>query len=727
MNKEYFSAQELAGLPGMPTTERRVRTKAQSENWEFRKKPVGKGFEYHISSLPVETCNFLAQQEAEKIAQQAKLDSDQTGKQLAQTLMVKHNLSHNQAQKNRQMLMAQVAHLKGEAKARAQSKIIILSMWQAYVRNSAQTKTRATEQFLALWRENMLLINEDDQWIRQHINTNLNASTLYGWDKAMETNPSKIWGDYGNRKGKSKIDTQPPLREFVIATINEYPHISSVQLHQAVEVRFSAYNQDRSKDEQISIPAKRSIERWVNSYKEQNAQKFAAMTNPDKWKNKYMPAFGTVGVAALNEKWELDSTPADIMLSDGRYNILGAIDVYSRRAKLIVSKSSTAASVAKLVRDCITEWGVPDTIKTDNGADYVSVQIKTAFQGLGIQQDISAPFSPWEKPHIERFFRTFSHGLLELLPGFIGHNVAERSIIEDRKQFSDRLFKKDEVIQVNMSSTDLQTFVDDWLNNIYMHTAHNGDGINGQTPYQMVANWSAPIQTIENERALDILLAEVGERVIGKDGIRIDGLSYIAPELGAMVTERVQIRKDPHDLGKIHVFQNGQFICIAEDARYTGISRQEVAHAAKQNALQNIAQAKKEIRSLKTKQKVKHLADEIMQHKRQQANVTMLPKASQPYNNTMLEAAAQAAEQTTATVEPAQPLKPSRATVAAVSTNPQDVYRRWLRLEQKINAGQSLKQEELQWFERYQKTPEFSSMKEFFEEFGLNLDTGTDK
>ncbi|MEA1989013.1 MAG: DNA-binding protein, partial [Pseudomonadota bacterium] len=406
MTKQYFNAQELAGLPGMPSTVRGVRLKADKESWTKQKKAKGKGFEYYISSLPEQTRAYLAQQAAEEIAQASKGAAKKASTELARTLAVKDSLNASFTAQNRQKTLAKVAHLKGDEQKRAQSKLLVLAMWQAYVKKSNQGKTKATSQFLLLWSEDMLDIPAEERWIRNYVNTDLSLTTLYAWEKALESNSSRIWGNYGNRKGTSKIDRQPKLREFVIATIYEYPHIYATQLFEAVEVRFE--NTD------IELPSKRSLERWVKAYKDANAQVFTAVTNPDKWKNKYMPAFGTVGVAALNEKWELDSTPADIMLSDGRYNLIGAIDVYSRRVKLLVSKSSTAASVSKLMRDCLLEWGVPDKVKTDNGADYVSLQIKTAFQSLGIEQDISAPFSPWEKPHIERFFRTFSHGLLEI-------------------------------------------------------------------------------------------------------------------------------------------------------------------------------------------------------------------------------------------------------------------------------------------------------------------------
>ncbi|NPA72705.1 MAG: DDE-type integrase/transposase/recombinase [Gammaproteobacteria bacterium] len=711
MNNQYHSVQELSGLPGLPTTPQNINVKAKKENWLSRpRKGKGGGKEYHIDSLPVETQNHFAQLAAEAQLTKAKKSANKQATEFARTLAVKNSIKLTITTKRRAKITEQIAGLSGSKKARAESKILLLSMRSEFVKNSKLCKTKATQEFLALWSSGQLNIPDDYIWIKDHINENLHPTTLNNWEKK----PENIIDKHGHRKGSSKIDRQKILREFITAAIYEYPHIYISQLFEAIESRFKCTETD--------VPSKRSLERWVKSYKTENAQLFSAITNPDKWKNKYMPAQGTVGVAALNEKWELDSTPADIMLTDGRYNLIGAIDVYSRRVKLLVSKSSTAASVSKLMRDCLLEWGVPEIVKTDNGADYVSVQMKTAFYSLGIEQNISAPFSPWEKPHIERFFRTFSHGLLEIMPGFIGHNVAERSVIEDRKQFSERLFKKGSVIDIDMSSQDLQKFVDEWIDNIYMHNSHTGDGINGKTPFQMVSEWTAPISMIQNERALDILLAEVGERTIGKEGIRLDGFTYIAPELGHMTTERVNIRKDPVDIGTIHVFQNGKFICIAEDTRFVGIKRQEIARQAKQNALKNIAQAKKEIRGMKSRQKVKGLAEEILESKRQVNNITMLPKSTTVYTNDNLEAAAQAASLQSNNIAQSKPL---RTAVTHVVTDPQETHRKFLRIEQKMVTGQSVSEQDQRFYNAYENTPEYTNMKEFFEDFGLGLETSS--
>jgi len=59
--KEWFTAQELAGMPGMAETERGVRLWAEKNLTIKRNKLRGKGYEYHILSLPRETQSCIAQ------------------------------------------------------------------------------------------------------------------------------------------------------------------------------------------------------------------------------------------------------------------------------------------------------------------------------------------------------------------------------------------------------------------------------------------------------------------------------------------------------------------------------------------------------------------------------------------------------------------------------------------------------------------------------------------
>lgn len=57
--KGWYTAQELAGLPGLPGTDRRVRAAAEKNLWAIRAKERGKGVEYALRSLPEPTRDYI--------------------------------------------------------------------------------------------------------------------------------------------------------------------------------------------------------------------------------------------------------------------------------------------------------------------------------------------------------------------------------------------------------------------------------------------------------------------------------------------------------------------------------------------------------------------------------------------------------------------------------------------------------------------------------------------
>jgi putative transposase len=63
---------------------------------------------------------------------------------------------------------------------------------------------------------------------------------------------------------------------------------------------------------------------------------------------------------------------------------------------------------------------------------------------------------------------------------------------------------------------------------------------------------------------LDLLLLTVPTtRKVHSDGIRFQGMRYIAPTLAAFVGEEVLLRYDPRDIAEVRVFHNDQFVCRA--------------------------------------------------------------------------------------------------------------------------------------------------------------------
>jgi transposase InsO family protein len=142
--------------------------------------------------------------------------------------------------------------------------------------------------------------------------------------------------------------------------------------------------------------------------------------------------------------------------------VIGVIDVWSRRLMLQVHRSSSSHGISLLLRRALLTFGVPETVRTDNGAAYVSRHITEVLKRLGVAHDILPPFSPERKPFIERALKTFAYDLVEMLPGFVGHSVAEAQAIRARQTFAQRLFGRGETVELRMSAADFQAFCDDW-------------------------------------------------------------------------------------------------------------------------------------------------------------------------------------------------------------------------------------------------------------------------
>lgn len=65
MKKEWFAASALEGMNGLAKNSRNIRIKAKKEGWKKQKRSGrGGGYEYHISSLPIETQKALISNES---------------------------------------------------------------------------------------------------------------------------------------------------------------------------------------------------------------------------------------------------------------------------------------------------------------------------------------------------------------------------------------------------------------------------------------------------------------------------------------------------------------------------------------------------------------------------------------------------------------------------------------------------------------------------------------
>jgi len=392
-------------------------------------------------------------------------------------------------------------------------------------------------------------------------------------------------------RGKTYFSAVPLLAAAARKLLIDRPGIRTGQLH----VLLKTASIDRETGEQLfTAPSYDQVRRYQQTWIEQNRELYLQATNPDAWKNSCLLAFGSLSedVTALNGRWEMDATPADWLLldTDGkkrRYTVSVIIDVWSRRMLVVVARTPKTQTHCHAIRLALLLWGVPKEIVTDNGQDYQSHHFKQVLRALSIEHLTTHPFSPEEKPHVERVIGTLNHSILELLPNFAGHSVADRKAIEARRSFADRLAKRGELADFSavcegaFSGEQLQTTINTWIAGIYEQRPH---GALGCSPFAKAASWQGDVARIADERSLDILLAKPagsGQRTLQKKGIALDGTWFIAPELARIDVGSVLDIYETTDLGRVVVYWRKNFLCIAEAPERTGADRQAIAATAR--------------------------------------------------------------------------------------------------------------------------------------------------
>lgn len=741
--KTHYSCAELAEmrLPGLPTTKRNMLEVVNREGWLGRKREGrGGGFEYQPPAGIKKLIESKLRIHSEGVEAKALLE-----------IRSKLRIEAEQARAAKTQvavsdIMASVT-VQGHKKFDARFDIILA--WRNYFQErnciGKLGKNESFKRFEEDYNAKNVLVED---MVRTEYPT-ISWRSLQRWVLGSENEGVLTICDRRHVKGakvQSQIEAHPGLEKAVIAILTEKNHIKSSHL---VDIINHARIDKENGEElwpQISYSA---LCRYRRKFEENNAQALLAETNPDGWKNKYLSSLGKLDgdVVRLNQRWEMDGTPADWEFIDGRYTASVVLDIFGRRPMIRFSKTPRTETNKQLMRSAILKWGVPEQVKTDNGTDYISREMRMCFEMLNIEHLLSAPFSPWEKAHVERFIKTYLHSVLEMLDNFIGHNVAERKQIEAKRTFAENLFKKNAVVKVDMTAEEMQRLTDAWLDGVYMVKKHSSLGM---SPLEKVASWTGAIRQINSERALDILLAKPAKTmpVITKKGIRYDNADFIHPllPLPDYCGKNAQISLDPSDLGRLIVYVDGKFVCVAECPERTGIDRQEIAAHGRALQKEAIAQKRKEFKAAKkalpmsTADLVKDL---LITRATKAGKVEILQTRAETHETARLieaERAAKALEATQVSPEHARILEEARQ-MAAKARNPnptiidhpaqaqstplegmnnEQKYKLWLDFDATVKSGGNLTESwQQRFYDGYPKTSAYRAQAALHQEESL--------
>lgn len=743
--KEWLTAREIAAeaLPDMPATESAIIRLAKAEGWlhhpSFARARTGRGggMEYHINLLPV-----LAQ-----VAYRQK-----------------HMVVDTPEPEPRKP--APAVELSARAQKERDARLAIIAAYQRLTRGLNLGHATHVQVFTDKYNSGSIRVEE---WVREIVPT-LSKRSLVRWKSAKRDGDTARLGfdPAQSRKGTGVLETanRGAVRAFMLALIAHQPHLSADAVRTQCRAEFGDTINAVSKGVEtvVPMPPVRTFQHALKGLKERHKVELIKLTNPDLYRSTMAPA----GVGMLryvtepNQLWQIDASPVDALCTDGRHAIYACIDIATRRTIFILSRTPRASAVALLIRKAIITWGVPEKIKTDNGSDFVAQDTKRLFASLDIEMELSDAYSPEQKGHVERVIRTFQHSVGPLLPGFVGHSVADRKAIESRKSFAKRLGESEaETFGVTLTASVLQKHIDDWTDTVYQHRPHAG--LKGQTPFAAAAASAGAVRRV-NERALDLLLMPVaggdGRRTVTKFGVRIDGFHYMTPTILPGTT--VFVRQDPNDLGRAFAFaeDGARFLGDATCAELAGIHPQTFVAAAKEIRRDLVEEKTREIKAdMRRIAKGPALIERALQvAARDIPNVIPLPKRAQTHSTPQIAAAIDAMGERT---NPSQPMDPRTAAehrrmiaemeaedaaeleerhreqvaeyhsrvaeervahlpanAVALPETPKERYRRAVRIKTDMKAGIVRDPYEILWVGGYEQTAEFKAHAMIHEDFG---------
>jgi putative transposase len=137
-----------------------------------------------------------------------------------------------------------------------------------------------------------------------------------------------------------------------------------------------------------------------------------------------------------NHVWSYDFV-SDRLANGKKIRMLTVIDEFTRKCLAIrVAGSLKSDDVLAVLTDLFTSVGLPNYVRSDNGAEFTADVVQNWLSKLGVKTAYITPGSPWENGFNERFNGSLRD---ELLNGEIFYSLTEAKIIIEnwRKHYNE--------------------------------------------------------------------------------------------------------------------------------------------------------------------------------------------------------------------------------------------------------------------------------------------------
>lgn len=88
------------------------------------------------------------------------------------------------------------------------------------------------------------------------------------------------------------------------------------------------------------------------------------------------------------------------------HNLLVMVDYFSKFTEVVIMKQITAKRTVQVLHETFCRFGVPESIKSDNGPQFVSGELSSYCREYGIELRHTTPYWPQANGEVERANKT---------------------------------------------------------------------------------------------------------------------------------------------------------------------------------------------------------------------------------------------------------------------------------------------------------------------------------
>ena len=683
----WYSAAELAllKLPGLPGTERAIRTRAERHLWQNREREKsGGGREYPIAALPKPAQQAIANRTLQALPVTAPTP-----------LVAVEDLKHFQ----RKPMQARAAIL-------AQIDLMVAS---------GLTRAKSVEAFVEAAKSGTL--PGDVQRRIQAGNARSGASgrtvsraTLFNWLRQRDQAKGDVAALAPKPAKESPVPAWAPTFMALYARPTA-PNLTEVLANWPAQEIAPSYDQARGFVKRLDVITRNAGRLGPRALRSMKA--YIQRDSSNLWPGAVFVGDGHTFKAEI-------AHPAHGR--PFRPEITAILDVFTRRwVGWSVDLAENTWSVADALRHAFVTATVCDIWYYDNGAGANNRMWDDDVAGLTGRLHItkvnSAPWSSQARGVIERFHSSTLHPVARTLPTYVGDRMDKEA-----RQKAFKITRKD--IKAMGTSPLLMPWVDfvaemDVIQAAYNNRPHSTlpsviDAATGKrrdmTPNEMwdaavAGGWQA--DRLTPELARDLFRPAV-VRTVERGLVRLFNNAYFHPVLEGLHGEAVTVGYDLHDASKVVIsLPDGRFLCEAEwNANRRDYFPIPFAESARQKRIGGIV-----------KRHEGHIGVAL-----EESTVKILDQAGAPApSDREIEHQSRFEAEFLSHSAPSHANAPeASATAEIVQLETRETrFARALAIQRQLETDDdSVSADDLRWLARYQNQPEYRSMMAMYEDFG---------